>query len=273
MVYKNSSGGDELLEPFRPRRMKNHSRQTVVTNVNERLHRLSRSCSSGLSWTRRWGSEEGDTTTQSSDAGTSDTTTKQQNEDADELEINEYMQNVVSVVHNDELFRRLKEDMRKSARSGFGSQHIVQKFVDEHAKEHNSSTTRKRSDSFGATMKNLRSASYESTDAENAIRHRSDGSVLSPTRGSTTTTSSNHSMKNIRPSQNKSSIDLMGRDSMMGQTFNKRQHHFQDHLVLQEAKSVVPGRQKQQQLLADFKTSFRNSTANLRSRIQTPPCA
>lgn len=236
--------GDELLEPFRPRRNQSRPADGLVRNMNGKLKKLSRSCSSGISWaSRRCQSPLRERVKQPVTSASfieSDSSSSSQHiSDAhgvEETEVNEYMQNVVSVVHDDELFRQLKEDMRKSARSGFGSQHVVHKFVEERSKE-----SKRRIE-------------------QNKLSNNNKCAL---------------SMRNLRPVPCKNGDDMLGRDLTGGrlekEDISNRRQHFHDL----KSKSV-PGRQ----LLAGFKSSFRVGTESfrlgtdgLRSSIPTPPCA
>lgn len=139
-----SPPGDELLVPFRPR----HSRRTfddLFINVNERVNQFSRSCSRRTKKSLARISRSTNDTCSVVSKVTDDTEIEvpQPDEAAEpsknhDKEVHEYHASVVSVVHDDDLFRRLQQEMRKSNRSGCGSSHAIHKFVERERAEERS---------------------------------------------------------------------------------------------------------------------------------------
>lgn len=126
--------GHELLVPFRPRQCRRRSLDYFVNHAHGRANQFSQSCSrrsklSVAQFSRPMSQIPHDVSDHMGDTETKSIHHCESISRTRDDKVNEYRQNVVGLVQDDELFRRLQEDMRKNHRSGCGSSHVVHKFV------------------------------------------------------------------------------------------------------------------------------------------------
>jgi hypothetical protein len=161
--------GDELIEPFRSRNTQRPIAD-ALSCVNEKIQQFSISSS----WTRLTFRRR--TTVDSADQSSEEAKKQLLNQLPirnslhssritsscnDTAEVEDYHEKIVSLVHDDEVFQKLKEKMRKNTRSGFGSQHLIRKYIEEReAKKPRERSPTREDRPMDSSRRNLRELTF-----------------------------------------------------------------------------------------------------------------